>query len=108
MKKKMEGGSILREGPPFRELLGVSIKKRDKAIVKRDHIATCEDRIAASAHKRCRCKIKRAYAARHGIGERTLSRWMQRYRDQGLIGLVDTRGGSAASRQAAKRTAEGK
>jgi putative transposase len=35
-----------------------------------------------------------AYSTQHNIPVRTLQRWITRYRDEGIIGLVDTRGRS--------------
>ena len=32
------------------------------------------------------------YAAREGVGERTIKRWIMKYHQQGLLGLVDLRG----------------
>ncbi len=31
------------------------------------------------------------------VGERTMRRWIKIYNDQGIVGLVDTRGGTAVS-----------
>lgn len=39
----------------------------------------------------------RAYAAANGLSERTLRRWIAQYKDDGLDGLVDRRGGEEGS-----------
>jgi len=77
-------------GKLSRELRGVPEKKRKEAISRLGIVVDFE-RFAATIEKRC--KAAELFAARHGIGLRTLQRWVGKYREQGLAGLVDTRGG---------------
>lgn len=77
------------------ELLNVPVHKRDKA-VRRLGIIQAFEKFAA-AHIRnngTRTEALAIFVVQNRIGERSLKRWISKYRNQGLLGLVDTRGGS--------------
>lgn len=44
-------------------------------------------------HNGTRTEALGVYAAQMGVGERTIKRWIMKYHQQGLLGLVDLRGG---------------
>jgi len=88
------------------ELSGIPVYKRDEALRRLGTIQDFErfvgvlfreDRERQLRQKefepRVRTEAIGLYAAGHDITKRTLERWLARYRSQGLLGLVDARGG---------------
>ena len=77
------------------ELAGVPVKKRDQALTRLGTLQEFE-KFCATA-KRTEGMSKREavelYAAGHEVTKRSLWRWMTAYRTEGLLGLVDGRGG---------------
>jgi len=73
------------------ELLDVPANKRQKAIRRLGLIRAFEEFASAFGGRRGEAISK--FAAEYKIGKRSLYRWIVKYRDQGLLGLVDTRGG---------------
>ena len=77
------------------ELSGVPADKRDQALRRLGIIQDFERFCGILFHEgQTRAEAIGLYAAGHDdITRRTLERWLARYRDQGLLGLVDMRGG---------------
>ena len=68
--------------------------KRDAALRKLSIVQACETFCGASVRSGFgRNRAIDAYAVQTGIGKRSLQRWVAAYRANGLMGLVDTRGG---------------
>lgn len=79
------------------DLDGVPPEKRNKALKKLGIVRTCDQRVAE--HVRNGGKAEDAIAAcaaENNISARTLFRWRRIFREQGLRGLVDTRGRNAS------------
>jgi transposase InsO family protein len=75
------------------ELAGVPEPKRQEAQMRLGYIKESEKFIGAYlAQGGNRGEALAVYAQMQGIGRRTLQRWHQRYRQEGIAGLVDTRG----------------
>ena len=75
------------------DLADVPLDKRDGALRKLGVVQACEGRVAV--HVRGGGRADDAIAAcviEYGIDRATFFRWRQRYREQGLLGLVDLRG----------------
>ncbi len=78
------------------DMLDIPANKKDAALKRLGLIQKFEDYAARMVGDgRSRTEAKQLFCSSHKIGVRSLSRWLTRYRDQGLIGLVDTRGGAA-------------
>ena len=75
------------------EMAGLRAPKRDQAISRLGIIKEF-GKFAAEIKQKGHNRRQAAgmFAARHGIGRRTLGRWIGRYRKEGLPGLVDRRG----------------
>ncbi len=80
------------------ELAAIAKHKRDEAVRRLGIIKDFEE-FAARCSSSCISKNKALdlYVATHNIKKRTLQRCMSKYMHQGLIGLVDTRGGVAGA-----------
>ncbi len=78
------------------DMLDIPAHKKDAAIKRLGLIRKFEDYAARMVRDgRSRSESKQLFCSSHKVGVRSLSRWLTLYRDQGLIGLVDTRGGAA-------------
>ena len=78
------------------ELLDVPAGKRKEAFRRLGMIRNFEKFSASFVHNGgTRTEAMKIYASKHHIGKRSLERWIAHYRQQGLLGLVDTRGGGA-------------
>jgi len=76
------------------DMLDIPAKKKDAALKRLGLIHKFEDYAGCMVRGgRSRTEAKQMFCSSHKIGVRSLSRWLTRYRDQGLIGLIDTRGG---------------
>jgi len=77
-----------------RELLDVPANKREDAIRKVGFIQAFE-KFSAKFVKAggTRSEAMSVFAKNNAVGKRSFQRWIVRYRNQGLVGLVDTRGG---------------
>jgi transposase InsO family protein len=76
------------------DLRNVPAAKRDAAVRRLGLLKKC-DRFIAEQQKRgtSRTIARRQFAAAHKVPARTLMRWRARWREQGIVGLVDGRGG---------------
>ncbi|KKL60609.1 hypothetical protein LCGC14_2203590, partial [marine sediment metagenome] len=78
------------------DMLDIPANKREAGLKRLGLIREFEDYAARMVQGgKNRTESKQLFCSSHKIGVRSLSRWLTRYRDQGLIGLVDTRGGCA-------------
>jgi len=76
------------------ELSGVPVKKRDEAIARLGLIKRFECFAAAAERNgRRRRDTLTMWSAARKIPPRTMRRWLRQYRTEGLLGLVDSRGG---------------
>jgi len=79
------------------ELLNVPVEKRNEAIRRLGIIKDLERHATAIVRGGgTRTEALRCYVdmnGHKGVSKRSLERWLAKYRDQGLVGLVDTRGG---------------
>ncbi len=79
------------------ELLDVPANKRAKAIRRLGLIKALEK--FAAAFSGTRSEAMNQFALEHKVGKRSLQRWLIKFRDEGLLGLVDMRGGGKFIRQ---------
>ena len=78
------------------DMLDIPANKREAALKRLGLIREFEDYAARMVRQgQGRTEAKQLFCSSRSLGVRSLSRWLTRYRDQGLIGLVDTRGGAA-------------
>ncbi len=78
------------------DMLDIPANKKDAALKRLGLVRKFEDYAARMVRDGCsRTESKQLFCSSHKLGVRSLSRWLTLYRDQGLIGLVDTRGGAA-------------
>jgi putative transposase len=84
---------MITEQKDITALSEIPAHKRDEAI-RRVGIVTEFEQFAAGVvrEKGTRSEAFAAYSVQYNIPVRTLQRWIARYRDEGIIGLVDTRG----------------
>jgi len=76
------------------DLDGVPLNKRDGALRKLGVIQGCGERVASHVRNGGRAADALAVCvAEYGIDRATFFRWRGRYRGQGVMGLVDSRGG---------------
>ena len=83
-----------QDSPNLNELHNIPKKKRDEAVRRLGIIRDFED-FYGTLHRRERLIKREAvvlYAASHDVTRRSLWRWLARYRNEGLLGLVDSRG----------------
>ncbi len=77
------------------DMLDIPANKKDAALKRLGLIREFEGYAARMVQGgKSRTESKQLFCSSHTIGVRSLSRWLTLYRDQGLIGLVDTRGGA--------------
>lgn len=78
------------------DMLDIPAHKKDAGLKRLGLIRDFEDYAAGMVRQgRTRTEARHLFCSAHKIGVRSLSRWLTLYRDQGLIGLIDTRGGAA-------------
>lgn len=78
------------------DMFDIPAHKKDAALKRLGLIGKFEDYAARMVQGgNSRTESKQLFCSSHKIGVRSLSRWLTRYRDQGLVGLLDTRGGAA-------------
>jgi len=86
---KMPADLLSAEG-----LIDIPVKKRDEALKRLGLIQEFEKFSAKFVRAGGnRTDAREIFANQNDVGSRTLKRWQQRYRAEGLIGLVDSRGG---------------
>ena len=88
---RLLGISAAKDSADSAELLGVPIRKRDEAVRRLGHIQEFEK--FAANYSSTRTQAVELYCANAGLCSRSFHRWVSRYRRQGLLGLVDNRGG---------------
>jgi len=82
------------------QLAGIPKNKLEVAKTKLGTIVEFEKFAAAAVcNGGTRTKAMNAFCLQKKVSPRTIYGWIRQYRDHGLIGLVDTRGGGAAIRQ---------
>ena len=93
---RLGGVTTAHELSDAAELAGVAVDKRDEAMRRAGLIREFE-KFAGSwmQNGNTRGVAMEAFGKLHGIGKRSLERWIGRYRAAGIAGLVDTRGGRA-------------
>jgi len=75
------------------DTLDIPAGKRDAGLKRLGLIRKFEDYASRMVQGgKSRTEAQQLFCSSHKIGVRSLSRWLTRYRTQGLIGLVDTRG----------------
>ncbi len=89
---RLAAGSVKDNMPG--ELDNVPPAKKDKALKILGHLKQCEK--FAAAHIQNNGSLTEArtkYCSDHNIGRRSFARWDKKFREGGLLGLIDSRGG---------------